>query len=273
LVGSRNMVIVAGGDSFTFGSELPDQIKNTPSLSTYPALLAKEISAEYYCAARPGNANNAISRMTLAACENLKNQNKKIGAIVTWTFTNRYEFKFNCSDGQEIDPWYSISAWSLLDNISDIEQEFIFKNRIISYVQQKNLRIAQKYGIADFAKIFFKHVGNDEYYELYSSLKEIVFLQNYFVTNNIPYLFIPAENYFYNHSCYYRRKDEFIDSLYNQIDWSKWFFFESDTAELKGFYSWAVENKYPMGTTHPLEQAHLAAAEIIKSKFNDLCNR
>jgi hypothetical protein len=31
-----------------------------------------------------------------------------------------------------------------------------------------------------------------------------------------------------------------------------------------------VENKYPVGTTHPLEEAHTAAAELIKEKFNEL---
>ena len=241
------MILVAGGDSFIFGAELADQTHINPSMSTYPALLAKENNIEYHCAAWSGNANSAITRMTMTACENLRKQNKDVCAIVTWTFTNRYEFRFNYNTGQRISPWHSINSWSV-----DVPAT-----------------------TKDFAKTFFMHVGNNEYYELYSSLKEILFLQNYFKQNSISYLFLPADNHFYQHPNYYRRQDEFVDAIYNQIDWGKWFFFESGTEvdhtkEPRGFYQWAVENKYPVGITHPLEQAHSAAAKLIKEKFNDM---
>jgi hypothetical protein len=121
-------------------------------------------------------------------------------------------------------------------------------------------------------------VGDSEYYELYSSLKEFLFLQYYLKTNSIPFIFLPADNHFYNHPNYYRQQDEFIDSLYNQIDWNNWFFFErgtkfDQTKEPRGFYQWAIENKYPIGTTHPLEESHAAAAKLIKEKFNELVTK
>jgi hypothetical protein len=271
------MILVAGGDSFIFGAELKDLI-NGPSLSTYPALLAKQNNIEYYCAAWSGNANNAITRMTITACENLKKENKKIIALVTWTFTNRYEFRFNYNTNQKISPWYSINAWSTLDDTSVIENEFKSKNDFILRNHEKHLDTIKRTGINDFSKTFFKHVGDSEYYELYSSLKEILFLQMYFEQNKIPYMFMPADNHFYDHPNYYRQKDDFVDSLYNQINWSNWFFFESGTdvnhtREPRGFYQWAIENKYPVGTTHPLEEAHQAAAELIKEKFNELVTK
>jgi len=271
------MILVAGGDSFIFGAELKDQILG-PSLSTYPALLAKEKNINYHCAAWSGNANNAISRMTMAACEYFKKQNQTVLALVTWTFTNRYEFRFNYNTKQQISPWYSINAWSTVDDLSIIENEFKSKNDAILHFQKENINTAKQTGIAEFSKIFFQHVGDNEYYELYSSLKEILFLQNYMKINNIPYLFVPADNHFYDHPNYFRRKDEYIDSLYNQIDWNNWFFFESGTQvnhtkEPRGFYQWAVENKYPVGTTHPLEEAHSAAAILLKEKFNELVTK
>lgn len=268
------MILVAGGDSFVYGSELADQVAG-PSANTYPALLANNHNIDYHCAAWPGNANSAISRMTIEACERFKNQDQQLAAFVTWTFTNRYEFRFNYSTGQRITPWHSINAWSVVDNIDQIEEEFKSKNNDILKAHKKHIEIAKQTGVAEFAKMFFKHVGDNEYYELYSSLKEILFLQYYFKQNQIPYMFVPANNDFYKHPNYYRRKDAFIDSLYNQIDWDKWFFFESgsghgQTAQPRGFYQWAVENKYPVGTTHPLEDAHRAAAMLIKDKFNEL---
>jgi hypothetical protein len=240
------MIIVAGGDSFIFGSELADQQGHVPSQSTFPALLAQ--GHEYCCAAWPGNANNAIARMTMTKCENLKKQNKEIGAIVTWTFTNRYEFRFNYNTQQRMTPWYSISSWSTIDDLNAIEKEFVNKNDNILAQQKATINRAKETGIADFAKTFFMHVGDNEYYEFYSSLKEILFLQNYFKQNSIPYLFLPADNHFCNHSIYFRRKDEYIDAIYNQIDWDKWYFFPDGTAAdetigPRGFYQWAVENK------------------------------
>jgi hypothetical protein len=271
------MILVAGGDSFIFGAELQDQI-NGPSLSTYPALLAKEHDIDYHCAAWSGNANNAISRMTIEACERFKSKNRPLLALVTWTFANRYEFRFNYNTKQRISPWYSINAWTTAHNVIDIQKEYKTENIFILNAQKQNIKLAQQTGVAEFAEMFFKHVGDSEYYEIYLALKEIVFLQNYFVTNNIPYLFIPADNCFYNHPNYYRQKDAYLDSLYNQINWNEWFFFEpgirpNETQEPRGFYQWAIENKYPVGTTHPLEEAHAAAANLIKEKFNELVTK
>jgi hypothetical protein len=146
------------------------------------------------------------------------------------------------------------------------------------HAQKKTISTAKKTGVADFAKNFFQHVGDNEYYELYSSLKEILFLQYYLKSNNIPYMFLPADNSFYDHPAYYRQQDQHIDSLYNQIDWNRWFFFEkgsgiNQTKEPRGFYQWAVENKYPVGTTHPLEEAHADAAKLIERKFSELVTK
>ena len=54
-----------------------------------------------------------------------------------------------------------------------------------------------------------------------------------------------------------------------------WFWFPAgtesgQTTSPRGFYQWACENKYPKGETHPLEEAHLAAYQLIKEKFNEL---
>ncbi len=57
------MIIVAGGDSFVWGSELPDSPHGGPngySRSTFPALLARGNS--YICLAYPGIGNKEISQ-------------------------------------------------------------------------------------------------------------------------------------------------------------------------------------------------------------------
>ena len=270
------MIIVAGGDSFIFGSELKDQITG-PSKSTYTALLSANKKIDYYCAAWPGNANNAIARMTMTACEKLKDKNPF--AIVTWTFLQRYEFYFTYHTKQKLGPWHSVNSWTASNFLpSDLQKIFSQNNDKILKHQLENLKTAQETGTANFAVEFFRHVGNSEYYELYHSLKEFVFLQNYFKVNKIPYLMLTADNHFYNHPNFIRSRDEHLDSLYNQIDWNHWYFFPpgiepNHTLEPRGFYQWAAENKYPIGTTHPLEEAHAAAAQLIEDKFNEMVTK
>jgi hypothetical protein len=266
------MILVAGGDSFIWGAELADQKRNY-SLSTYPALLAKKHNMEYVCSAWSGNSNNAITRMTLSDCQKLKNQN--IAVLITWTFVQRYEFRFNYDTHQATSPWYSINSWTIENDEKLIASYFTNPDRNILNSQLKNINTAKQTGVADFAKTFYMHVGYSEYYELYTSLKEIVFMQQYLKLNNIPYIFTSADFCFYNHVNYIRSKDQFLSDLYNQIDWDHWFFFPSgtephETVGPRGFYQWAVENKYKVGTTHPLEEAHAAASELLEEKFNEL---
>ena len=274
------MILVAGGDSFVFGTELKDQIDPNPSSNTFTAKLAKKYYYTYSCVAWPGNANNAISRMTLAECEQLRNQNKKFVVVISWTYSDRYEFRFNYDTNHRISPWYSINSWTG-ESDSGIIDMFanLFNNNQTGIKQQlEHLDNARKLGISDFAKNFYKNTGTNKYHELYSLFKEIVFMQNYLNLHNIPYLFTTADNSFYMSESYDRNSDKFLKSLYEQIDWSSWYFFPAgtnlnETCRPRGFYQWALENNYELGTTHPLEQAHSDAAELMKEKFDELVKK
>ena len=234
------MILVAGGDSFIWGSELQDSPNGGPhgySHETFTALLAKEYGFDYVCAAYPGNANSAISRMAISACQRIK-QDKFL--IVNWTYPQRAEFRVD-------DKWVSINSWHT--------------------------------ELKEFSKSYFKHVGNSEYYEIYSIFKEILFLQQYCEINKIPYLFTTADNHFYQHENYFCRQDEDIDNLYNNINWNNWYLFPAgteanETTIPRGFYQWAIENKYNMGQDgHPLEDAHKDATKLIKEKFDELVKK
>lgn len=270
------MIIVAGGDSFVYGSELTDCQDNTPagifghSFSTFPALIAK--GADYRCVAWPGYANESIARTVMAECDT----HEKCGVIVSWTFPGRYEFRFAYDTQQRKSPWYAFNSWTIADPKQIIKQ-FNKSDHYIEEVFEKNHVVAQETGVANFAKTFYEHVGKSEYWEIYTSLKEIVFLQDYLKTNNIPYLFTCADNsILYNYTC--DNADQFIQCLLNQIDMAHWFWFPAgskgnETRTPRGFYQWAIENKYPVGTTHPLEQAHADAANLIQEKFNDMVKK
>ena len=124
-------------------------------------------------------------------------------------------------------------------------------------------------------------MGNSEYWEIYSTLKEIVYLQNYLKVNNIPYLFTCADNSIWYNYTINNNSDTVVNSLVSQIvkDRENWFWFPAgkdpqDTCNPRGFYQWAVENKYPVGPdNHPLEQAHIDASKLMQEKFNELVKK
>ena len=93
----------------------------------------------------------------------------------------------------------------------------------------------------------------------------IIELQQYLNQHMIPYLFTCVDN------C--------IITDNPKIDWEKWYLFPAgteanETIAPRGFYQWAVENKYSIGADgHPLESAHVDAAELIKEKFNELVKK
>jgi hypothetical protein len=100
----------------------------------------------------------------------------------------------------------------------------------------------------------------------YTSVTAIQDFQQYCEYRNFPYLFTCADN------C-------LLEWLSDDTDWDNWFLFppaeESwNTQEPRGFYQWAVENKYPVGPDgHPLEAAHQDAALLIKDKFNEMVKK
>lgn len=267
------MIIVAGGDSFVYGSELSDCKEMSQynfyqhSLNSFTGLIAKD--TDYRCVAWPGYANDSIARTVIAEC----NKHKYCGVIVSWTFPGRYEFRFNYNTGQKKSPWYAFNSWTI-QNPDEIIKQFKKSHNGISESFKKNYANAEQTGVLDFAQTFYEHVGSSEYWEVYSSLKEIVYLQNYLKVRKLPYLFTCADNsILYNNTV--EQTDEYIESLKNQIDMNNWFWFPTgtkghETQTPRGFYQWAVENKYPIGTTHPLEQAHQDAATLIQEKFNEL---
>jgi len=58
-----------------------------------------------------------------------------------------------------------------------------------------------------------------------------------------------------------------MNALHSEIDLSKWFFFGE---RCMGFNQWALLNDYPRGTTHPLDQAHADAVQLMLPTFNKL---
>lgn len=97
---------------------------------------------------------------------------------------------------------------------------------------------------------------------------EILTVQKNLKDKDVPYLFTCADNCVITHN--------------SQIDYSKWFLFPvipnsgwHPNEEPRGFYQWALEHKYELAPKdkHPLEQAHIDAANLMRDKFDELVKK
>jgi len=101
------------------------------------------------------------------------------------------------------------------------------------------------------------------------AIDEIFGLQFYLQKHGIPFMFTCADN------CAY---PTLLDKVTNS-DFEHWFMFPAgimphETMDPRGFYQWAVENKYDVGPQdHPLEQAHIDASKLMQEKFNELVKK
>lgn len=101
----------------------------------------------------------------------------------------------------------------------------------------------------------------------YTSNRVIKEFEQYCEYHGIPYLFTCVDNHMF----------EVVDS--NKLDMDHWYLFppaeeDYNTQSPRGFYQWAIENKYNVGPEHhPLEDAHRDAAKLIRSKFNELVEK
>ena len=135
--------IVAFGDSFTWGSDLLDYTTHTPSLNTWPALLAKEFNLEYTCFAVEGGSNQTILRLLLENIDNLSD----CLVILNWTWIDRWDFyDINSEHWNTLRPtgtesstfahmyykYFQSELWDKLESLKSI-------NLALSLLEQKNI--------------------------------------------------------------------------------------------------------------------------------------
>lgn len=270
------MIFLAGGDSFIYGSELKDNIPGTfgdniittssasMSQSTFTALLSRDLGMDYCCVAYPGYSNSSIRRTIMNACEKTQN----IGLVfVTWSFPCRYEFRFNYNTKERGGNWYNINPWSTIDNIEEIKRQFHNDDLAILQHHTIHLEKAKSLGITDFAKSYYANCGSNEYWAAYSSLLEVVMLQQYLKLKQIPYIFSLVDECLLNNSK--KHRDENMQTLVKQLNMDEWVLFSKN----RGFYTWAKDERYPFGTTHPLELAHEDAYKHIKENYHELVTK
>ena len=234
--------VLSAGCSFIYGAELsdsPDIMGSTPpSVKTWPALYAKSRDFEYYTCAVCGLSNQGIVRYVIDVVENFKIDY----VIVQWTFPNRYELRLNELKNNSF--YYCLTYWLSEDLKTD--------NSIVN--QLKN---SEKQYLKDLASLWFRHIDDYES-SLYYLLKAKIELANYLRYKKIPFVFASAETISLSETT-----DKSLQTLTN---------LNKNLPEInfngKGFYRWAQDEKYVFGEQHPLDDAHFAAFNLIKSQLD-----
>ena len=183
-----------------------------------------------------------------------------------WSFLSRYDWAMPRHKALEKTRWASISPW---DTNAGNEEAF---RELAGSPTQRNLWMQRsemfgETGVRDFSEAIYKHAANC-YHETYLSWKSIIWLQNILEKKGIKYMFTLADNtLFYKNFTHHQDQDGLMGGLHREIDLSKWFSFGE---RMMGFNQWALLENYPRGTTHPLDEAHRDAVQLMLPTFNKL---
>jgi hypothetical protein len=113
-----------------------------------------------------------------------------------------------------------------------------------------------------FEEHWYQGPGQWEYTGVSTTLKEMVLIQSFLQSRDIPYVFL-FDNNEVLHSCWYQEPDEYIGAIISAIDQSKIATFEG-----QGFVPWCEAQGYVrVQGNHFDTVAHEHAANIINAHF------
>jgi hypothetical protein len=186
-----------------------------------------------------------------------------------WTFVARQEIAVNFDIKRHDSPWFPIDPYV----VGDESKASWFKKvpKDTKNWQGVNDGLHERYlknkslGLVDFAKEYYKVTG--KLHDTYTSLKEILMLQDFLENRNVKYMF----TYVSIHVMmgFVDSVNTFTNGLHNFIKFNEWYNFPGDK-KFMGFDDWAKANGYPYATSHPLEQAHKDATELLYEKVRQI---
>ena len=104
-------MLLAGGDSFTWGNELPDCDESRFSRLSWSALLAEQHGMTYNCVAEGGASNQTIARKVMEAVDSSTEM-----VVVMWTFPVRHELLLRRDHADRLKRSYvNVSPWHALE--------------------------------------------------------------------------------------------------------------------------------------------------------------
>lgn len=150
------------GCSFIFGTDLNDCLNNSPMPSrvTWPALIAKELNANYQCYARPGSGNLQILERLLTQINSADSDDV---FVIGWTWIDRFDYIDSAdnhwADAIMLSPktsWKTIMPGSATDlaqtyyktlhsQYQDKLNTLIYMKTAIDLLQERNIKFVMTY--------------------------------------------------------------------------------------------------------------------------------
>jgi len=114
-----------------------------------------------------------------------------------------------------------------------------------------------------FEQHWYQGPGQWEYTSVSTALREILLAQTFLIANNIPYVFLFDNNEVIR-SFLYSNPDDYLKSIIDLVDWSKFVLFEG-----QGFIQWCESLDYTgFNGNHFNASAHQHAAEYVLSNWH-----
>lgn len=272
-------LVISGGDSFTFGAEMDTDNYLLPNTNSWANIVAQRIGEQHINVSHSGRSNSYIARHILHELCDAFDRGISADSIfvqVMWTFTDRSEFAVGIPTAEYDSPWMYFTPFSHVDEtlsewFTSVDKNLstwksVYNSLKSTYNKNKNL------GIVEFAKQYNRLVQTEPLNDSYSSMKEVILLQNTLLLYKIPYLFTYV-NQHVMHGLFTDANlspgSKYLNSMRSMNQEENWYTFPGNFQKYVGFDDWAKHNDYIYATSHPLEEAHKDAANLIYKHLED----
>jgi hypothetical protein len=223
------MKLKSFGCSFIFGTDLGENNRGAPydasSQLTWPALLAKDLGCEYECYARPGSGNLRILEKVLTQAS--ESQSTDL-FVIGWSWIDRFDYTVEPTERSHV---YDLAGPNLWNTILPVHTD----NKAQIYYRDLHSQYRDKLTSLIYIKTAIDTLKQKNISFIMTCVDDLLFDTQWHTTVSTTDL----QNY--------------INPYMTQF-------------ENKTFLEFSKEKGFPISETlHPLEAAHQAGFELIKS--------
>lgn len=223
--------IVSFGDSFVFGSE---QENNPDGLLGWPGRAATDLGCEYQTLAHPGRSNEYIAQQIYSYFSN----NTADLTVINWTWMARWEF-------------YVLK-----------KQEWItLGTTCVPEILAETIERTDAYDVVNF---FNNHINAGILWNKFRNLQTINSIQHFLQAKNINVIQTYMDHDMFDIEC---RHEALTPDYINELQKSVYPHLELFEGE--NFLDWSKTRGYKVTDwgSHPLEDAHIAAAKLWEPRY------